>query len=312
MLDALSRLLALYPVHVVLDYRCRLGAPWRLDEPAVGSGVAPYHLIVDGDAWLGVGDEEEVLLHAGDIVVLPHGTAHSLRMQHGAALQPAQSPQPPHIAPGPQVVRKMINDAAGPATDILCGRFVADKSAPHALLNMLPPLILIRTAGRPELAAMRTLITLLRDETETIQPGAEAVASHLASALFSMVIRAWLQQKTGASGLFALLADHRLPNALKVMLSEPAGDWTVETLAHACHVSRATFARLFRQCSGATPGEILARTRMAQAAQWLAQGRRSTVEIGEAVGYKSEAAFNRMFKRTFGVGPGQYRRMQRK
>lgn len=307
-MDVLSRLLTLYPIQVVLDYRCRLGAPWRLDEPAVAFGMAPYHLIVEGNAWLDIAGEPSIALHAGDIVMLPHGHAHCLRMEDGDGALP----QSPRVAPGPRVVRKIINDEPGPASDILCGRFVAGEKAALALLGTLPPLILIRTAGCAELAAMRTLITMLRDEAEAMQPGASAVASHLASALFSMVIRAWLQQKAGATGLLALLDDHRLHNALKAMLAEPARAWSVEELARTCHVSRATFARLFRQCSGTTPGEILLLTRMAQAAQWLAQGERSTAEISEAVGYKSEAAFHRVFKQSFGVGPGQYRRTKRK
>jgi len=209
------------------------------------------------------------------------------------------------------VVQVQSNDGTGPTSDILCGQFHFDAGASHALVDALPQLILVRTAGRPEFASLQALMTMLRFETEEMRPGASTVVAQLASALFAMVMRAWLEQADSIPGLFALLAQPRLQTALHAMLEKPAEPWSVEQLAELCHMSRATFARLFREAAGATPGEILMRTRMTQAAQWLRQGRQSVAAIGEAVGYQSEAAFNRVFKRCFGVGPGQYRRAGR-
>jgi AraC family transcriptional regulator, activator of mtrCDE len=304
-MDALSRLLALYPVRTALDIRCHFGAPWRLEEAAVESGIAPYHLIVAGTAWLDVAGQRELALQAGDIVVLPHGSAHSLHTGRGEPVAPVRELEQTAL------VRVKGNDGTGPATDILCGQFHFDAGPSNALLKALPALIVVRTAGRADFAGLQALIAMLRGEAEAMRPGASAVVGPLASALFALLMRAWLEQADAVPGLFAVLAQPRLQAALHAMLAQPAHPWSVAQLAERCHMSRATFARLFREAAGATPGEVLMRTRMAQAAQWLSQGRQAVPAIGEAVGYQSEAAFNRVFKRCFGVGPGGYRRAAR-
>ncbi|MEB0163756.1 AraC family transcriptional regulator [Glaciimonas sp. CA11.2] len=171
--------------------------------------------------------------------------------------------------------------------------------------------MMVRTAGRSDFAGLQALMTMLRVETEAMRPGANAVIAQLSSALFALVIRAWLEQAGTMPGLFAVLAERRLQAALQAMLAAPEKPWSLQDMAAACHMSRATFARLFRSVAGTTPATMLMQTRMAQAALWLAQGKRSVGDIGEAVGYQSEAAFNRVFKRCFGVGPGQYRRSAR-
>lgn len=304
-MDALSRLLALYPVRTALDIRCHFGAPWRLDEAAVESGVAPYHMIVAGDAWLTLAGQAPQALQQGDIVVLPQGSAHSLHTESSAAAGPIRV-----LAPA-QAVAFMGNDGAGPVSDILCGQFHFESAAAGALLAGLPQVLVVRTSGREDFTGLRALMTMLRFETEVLRPGASAVVSQLSSALFALLMRAWLEQAENVGGLFALLAEPRLQAALQQMLAQPGEPWSLAQLAQACHMSRATFARLFRQAAGTTPGEVLLHTRMAQAAQWLAHGTRPVAVIGEAVGYQSEAAFNRVFKRSFGVGPGQYRRRAR-
>jgi len=134
------------------------------------------------------------------------------------------------------------------------------------------------------------------------------VVSQLASALFALLMRAWLEQAAAMPGLFALLAEQRLQAALQAMLAEPERPWTLEELAGLCHMSRATFARVFGKAAGDTPAAVLTQTRMAKAASLLAQGRLPVGQIAEQVGYQSEAAFNRIFKRRYGIGPGAYRR----
>jgi AraC family transcriptional activator of mtrCDE len=108
-----------------------------------------------------------------------------------------------------------------------------------------------------------------------------------------------------------VLADRRLGSALQKMLEAPERSWLVQDLAAACHMSRATFARVFGQLCGMTPADALTQLRMARAARVLTQGEHAMGDVAAAVGYQSEAAFNRMFKRTYGVGPGGYRRALR-
>jgi AraC family transcriptional activator of mtrCDE len=237
--------------------------------------------------------------------VFPKGNAHRLHTGDADHYSPLRD------LPGDHPVQLKSNDGMGPATDILCGQFIFDRDASSALLATLPESILVRTAGRPDFAGLNALLSMLRFETDGMRPGASAVVSQLSSALFALLIRAWLEQAAATPGIFALLAERRLQPALQAILDAPEKNWTLSDMAATCHMSRATFARLFHQIAAATPAKFLMQTRMAQAASWLVDGKRSVAAIGEAVGYQSEAAFNRVFKRCFGIGPGQYRRTAR-
>ncbi|MES2068742.1 MAG: AraC family transcriptional regulator [Pseudomonadota bacterium] len=310
-MDALSRLLSLYPLRTALDVRCHFRAPWVLEEEAAAPGIAPYHLIVAGSAWLDAAGEKGLALQAGDIIVFPKGSAHRLHIDGDGDGDGDGELTPLRDLEGPQVVRLRGNDGNGPVTGILCGEFKFEPGASNVLLNALPAIVLVRTAGRPDFVGLQALMTMLRVETEAMRPGASAVVSQLSSALFALVIRAWLEQADSRSGLLAVLAEERLQALMQAMLAAPEQAWTLQDMATACHMSRATFARLFRSAAGMTPATLLMQTRMAQAALWLAQGKRTVGEIGEAVGYQSEAAFNRVFKKNFGIGPGQYRRNAR-
>jgi AraC family transcriptional activator of mtrCDE len=296
-------LLSLYPVHTALDVRCHFGAPWVLEHESAEYGVAPYHMIVSGSGRLEVGDQKAILLRAGDIILFPKGTAHRLYADEAQGT-PAASRQ----ASGEHVLPLLYNEGSGPVTDILCGEIVFGQGASNALLAALPELIHVRTEGRADFAALQNLIGMLRAEAETVRPGARAVVSQLASAMFALLMRAWMEQVSSTPGLFALLAEPRLQAALQGILTAPARPWQLVELAEVCNMSRATFARLFQKTAGATPAVFLTQTRMAKAAALLAEGRLPVGQIGEQVGYQSEAAFNRVFKRFYGVGPGAYRR----
>jgi len=297
-MDTLSRLLSLYPVQTALDVRCRFGAPWVLDHERAPAGVAPYHVIVRGTALAKGAGARDLPLQAGDIIVFPHGGAHRLHIGD------ARQAQAPRATRG--LLRYVRNRGSGPQTDILCGefRFAADGAG---LLAALPPLLVVRTTDRTDARSLRELIAMLQAEAEAPRGGSAAIVRQLSSALFALLIRAWLEQAMTTPGLFGVLAERRLQAALNGMLAAPERAWTLEDLAAACHMSRATFARLFKQAADATPAAVLAGLRMARAAQLLEQGR-AVGAVGEAVGYQSEAAFNRAFKRQYGMGPGAYRR----
>jgi AraC family transcriptional activator of mtrCDE len=293
-MDPLSHLLSLYPVRTALDVRCRFGAPWVLDHDGAPHGVAPYHLIVRGEA-----QADGQTLQTGDIIVFPHGHAHRLHIG-----DPAQA-SPTHSTPG--LLRFEGNDGDGPQTDILCGEFRFDAAGSSGLLAALPDVLVVRTAGRPDAQSLRHLLRMLQEEAETPRGGSAAIIRQLASALFALLIRTWLEQALTVPGLFGVLAERRLQAAINGMLSAPEKPWTVEDLADASHMSRATFARLFKQAANATPADVLTQLRMARAARLLDDGQAAGA-VGEAVGYQSEAAFNRAFKRQYGIGPGAYRK----
>jgi AraC family transcriptional activator of mtrCDE len=303
-MDALSRLLALCPVTTRLDLRCELAAPWVLDEPPAAPGSAPFHVIVTGGARVEAAGGAPVDLAAGDVVVFPRGGAHRLHAGVGEAGNPVVE-----MAPDGPLRRKGNAHVGGEgeACAILCGSFVFDDGARTVLVRALPPMLVVRASRAEAFPALLALVTLLQHETATLRPGSAAVASRLSGALFALILRGWLANGDTVPGLFAALADRRLGNAVAAMLEAPERAWLVADLARACHMSRATFARLFTRACRVAPAALLAQLRMAHAARLL-QGGMPVAGAAQAAGYASEAAFQRVFKRHHGIGPGGYRR----
>ncbi|WP_343652586.1 AraC family transcriptional regulator [Herbaspirillum sp.] len=314
-MDALSRLLSLHPVRADLDIRCRFGQPWNLPNPALPAGVAPYHFILEGRAQLQLPDGAPLSLQAGDLVILTRGAAHDL------FIAPAAEASAVRLGETAAPVTLHVNDEEGggsqPLSDFLCGQFHFDAPHSNALMHALPEVLLVRSAELPDADGLRTLATLLRHECGgadgrgELRAGAQAVVAGLAAALFGLAVRAWLAGGGPQPGLLALLAHPALQSAMQAMLESPEEDWPLPRLAGLCHMSRATFVRRFQEVGGATPGEVLQQLRMARAARLLSYSKMGTAQIGEAVGYQSEAAFNRVFKKYSGLGPGAYRRRSR-
>src|SRR5471032_2894711 len=185
-MDALSRLLTLYPLRTALDVRCQFGAPWLLEHEGSASGIAPYHVVVRGSASVDAGAARGLALAAGDIVVFPHGSAHRLYIDNDGG---TETPLPLVPVAGHHVVALMSNHGPGAATDVLCGEFRFASDANAGLLAALPPVIIVRTADRPEAAGLHHLLAMLQIETETPKPGASArVASRPAASARRWVI----------------------------------------------------------------------------------------------------------------------------
>jgi AraC family transcriptional regulator, activator of mtrCDE len=304
-MDALSHFLALFAPGGSLDVRCHLNAPWELDHQREAAGVASYHVVAAGEARLEMAGHAPLALRAGDIVVFPRGSAHRLRAGAGAPL-PIRTAS--HEGAAGASVRVKSNAGDGASCDILCGRFVFDDAAGRALLDALPEMLLVRSADKPEFCNLRALTAMLRSETDAMRPGGAMLVSQLSSVMFGLLIRAWTDDTHALQGMLGALAERRLQPALLGMFADPARQWTLDDMARACHMSRATFVRLFQQASGTGAAQMLLQIRMANAARWLARGERSIAAVALAAGYQSEAAFARAFKRHAGVGPGAYRR----
>lgn len=311
-MDVLSQFLSLYTPQGSLDARCDLSAPWTLDHHTEAPGVASWHVIVSGGATLLVAGRAPVALAAGDIVVLPRGCAHRLLATH-AGIEATAAGAVRAIAAdqaGLPVTLK-TNDGAGAGTDILCGRFQFTQPAGQPLFAAMPQLLVVSTAGREEFAGLQALGAMLRAESAQMRPGAQLLVAQLSSVLFALLVRAWTEQAGLSHGMLGVLAEPRLQPALLGMFADMARPWTLNDMARSCHMSRATFVRLFQQAAQASPAATLQQIRMARAAYWLSHDNRPVIGISEAVGYQSEAAFSRAFKKSFGVSPGQYRRQFR-
>jgi AraC family transcriptional activator of mtrCDE len=309
--DWLSRLLDMMPVSGHLDLRCFYGAPWRIDADHGEAGEMPYHVVVGGSAVLeGLGSRRRRHLSAGDILVLPHGSAHILHDGSGAPPAPARNRATPSL-----IISE--NAGTGERLDMLCGRFVL--SPPHHRLwrTYLPTIVIVSAADRsastakPGTAAqLAGLVGLMRSESADEQLGARAMLNALSTAMFALTLRLASELAEAPAGLLALAGHPRLAPALGALFHEPDRSWSLPELARLSHMSRATIARHFQQRLGRTANDLLTDIRMTLAANKLRQSSVSTAAVATAVGYQSEAAFQRVFKRRMGVTPAQWRRAE--
>ena len=307
-MDALSQLVTLLDPRGRMELRCLFGAAFAAPHDPVGPWRAPFHVVLSGSCELWLPEQDRtVLLRPGTLLVLPRGDAHTLRAHDPA--QASRAGAPIRTQAGPLVdLKTNVRDPARAEIEILCGEFEFRGRRRSALLEALPDGLAIEFGERPEFAWLEGLVRMMAHEIEQQQAGAAAIVAELSGALFTLAVRAHLDVHPEQRGVLGLMRSERLAPALAAMLGEPGHAWTVASLAERCRLSRASFARLFARQAGSAPLELLTTLRMELAARLLAQGTQDTATIGEAVGYRSEAAFNRAFARHAGATPGRFRR----
>ena len=260
-----------------------------------GDGQASFHLIGHGHCWLHTRTHPPVRLGAGDLVVMPQDDWHMLTASE---------------APPKSEAMVMPREGEGPFSTMLCGHFDFDSGRRNPILEALPHLLIIRHDEAGE--RLKHLSRLMLIEVETHDPGHAPVLNRLADTLFVMVVRHYIFfSGEEQSGLIAALADPRLRKALDAMHQRPAENWTLERLAGEAAMSRSVFAQRFSEVVGSTPIDYLTRWRMVQAERMLRDPRASVAGVMEEVGYQTEAAFRKAFKRVLCYGPGKLRRPSR-
>ena len=298
-MNAIDTLIALANLRGSLDLRCQFQGDWALDHAPENLGVAPYHIVLSGTCRAELSGGQYVTLEEGDILLMPGGGTHLLRSQ-GARIRPMQ---PRVIDGGVLTVHRLGGEQ--PDVDMLCGSFHYNRQS--LLFDALPDYLVVSSRqwqGDGQLAA---LIALLRSEADGQQVGARSFINALSSALFTLILRSWLSDQAPGAGTFALLADKRLSKAWQAMLAEPGHEWTIDGLASAASMSRATFMRAFVKVAGVSPWVLLTQLRMEMAFNLLRQSRLSLIDIAAQVGYQSQAAFSKKFKDTYGQAPGRMR-----
>ena len=299
-MDPLDDVFAAMRVRSALYARLEARAPWGVS--LAGGESARFGLVVRGSCLLEVpGVAEPVALAAGDCYVLAHGTPYVLR----------DHPDTPTVSCA-SVVRDRIGGVValggtGTAASVICGWFHFDLRAARPLLDLLPVLLHVKMEQARAIALQGTL-QLLAMETGEPGLGSGLLVSRLADIVFVQAVRAHVaaegRQQTGWLGA---LADARIGTALRAMHKDMARGWTVETLASAASLSRSAFAQRFRERVGQAPLEYLTHWRMFKAGNMLGQGHAPVGAIAGAVGYESEAAFSKAFKRTMGMAPRAWR-----
>ena len=307
-MDWLSRLFEVMPVRGRLDLRCVYGAPWRIEQGPGESNEIPYHAVLAGSATLDDSAGGRPLqLAPGDILLLPGNPRHVMHDGSGATPLAARNRASLNFTISE-------NPGSGARLDLLCGHFAIAQPHDRLLRSYLPPRLIVHAgadAGGSDTAGqLAGLVALMRSESAADRLGGRAMLNALSSAMFALVLRLASLADDAPRGLLALAGHPRLAPAVAALFNQPARPWSLPELARLCGMSRATLARQFQEKLGRSAADLLTDIRMALAANELKKPSLSTAAVAEAVGYQSEAAFQRAFKSHMCVTPAQWRKSQ--
>jgi AraC-like DNA-binding protein len=300
---------ALHSLRMSGAFYCRseFTEPWGLTLPPL-PGYLWFHVVTSGRVSLDLGDGELTTLHGGDLALVTQGTGHRL----------CSDP----TAPAPGILdlpRDEISDryevlhhgGGGTLTRMMCGAVRFDHPAARNLVGVLPEIIYVDAVSAPDVVWMQGTLALIAAETRHQRPGGEAVITRLADVLIIQAIRWWLETDPSArAGWLGALRDEQIGRALSLIHGDPARAWTVAALADELPLSRSAFAARFTELVGEPVMQYVTRWRMRVAVNALEDDGATVAELANRLGYRSEAAFARAFKRVVGVAPGSIRRQR--
>jgi AraC-like DNA-binding protein len=303
--DLLSEVLQDFRITANSYGRCELAHPWGISFAP--QSEARFHFVVSGGCWLRASKRGWQPLHAGDIVLLPRGAGHALASDARGSLRPLEELPLEEI--GERTYALQAGGSGAPTVLVCCSVGFAAPAA-HPLLELMPPLLLLR-GGAASDPVLPTLLDAMASEALERRVGAATLMARLADVIILRVIRAWVESRAAdAEGWLAAMRDERIGRALAAIHRKPGEPWSVESLAAVAGVSRSIFAERFAKLVGMPPARYVARWRMHVASGWLQNERASVAEVAARLGYESEAAFSRAFKRFVGVPPSALRRSE--
>jgi AraC-like DNA-binding protein len=301
-MDPLSHILTSVRVNSSDCVRLEFGGNWgfRFD----GYEHAHFGVLSEGSCWLSTLDAARpIALRTGDCWLLPRGETHVLRSRPRARIRPYDE------------VRSLKKNghlryavSEGPVTTIIVGNFTLDRHAGKWLTDLLPSLIAFRMDQENPSTSMQAILQILARECQDRNMGSTLITSRLADILFVQAVRAYVDEsRDDAAGWLRALADERLSAALGIAHGAVEKRWTVASLAAVAGISRSGFASRFKDVLGETPIDYLTRLRMYKAAQFLRENDTKLAKVASLVGYESEAAFSKAFKKAIGMAPGRYK-----
>jgi AraC-like DNA-binding protein len=322
--DPLSDVLKTVRLRGAVFFMLESSAPWANGMPD-GATLAPilvpraqqiisFHVITHGACWGGLLDGPQVRLEAGDVIVFPRGDGYFMSFTR-------QQPTPPDVDQAFGFMRGMssgqlpfsISFGGGGAERVgaVCGFLGCDVRPFNPLFATLPRLLHIKGAARGEDDRLSRLMELTLTESRDENPGAESVRLRLSELMFVEVIRRHVSAlPPEQAGWLAGVRDEHVGRALGLLHERPAHPWTLDELATGVGLSRSVFADRFARLVGEPPMQYLTRWRMQMAARLLSDGSAKVAAIAVEVGYDSEAAFSRAFKKIAGVSPAAWRQQR--
>jgi AraC-like DNA-binding protein len=296
-----------YPVEAAEPWSVEVGAARELSPRIMPAAehLISYHILTEGRCYGGLVGEEQVELVPGDVIVFPHGDAYVMSSGRGVRIGPDVNTSAP--ARYPHTV--LLGDQGPRVTSFVCGFLGCDRLPFNPLLAALPRRMHMR--GMPN-AWFGGFTRQLSEESRLGRPGADCVLTRLAEMMFIEVLRRYLDDlPPGQTGWLAGLRDEVVGRVLALLHARPGHPWTLAELARDAASSRSSLAKRFALLVGQPPMQYLTQWRMQVAANLLGQGGAKVATIGAEVGYDSEAAFSRAFKRATGLAPGAWREVRR-
>jgi AraC-like DNA-binding protein len=314
-MDPLSDLLRVVRLDGAYFYAVEAAEPWSVEAVAArelsprimpaAEHLISYHILTEGRCYGGLVGEEQVELAPGDVIVFPHGDPHVMSSGRGVRIGPDVNTSAP--ARYPHTV--LLGDQGPRATSFLCGFLACDRLPFNPLLAALPRRMHVRGLSS---VWHGSFARQLAEESRLGRAGADCVLTRLAELMFIEVLRRYLDDlPPGQTGWLAGLRDEVVGRALTLLHGDPGRPWTLGELAREAASSRTSLARRFALLVGQPPMQYLAQWRMQVAASRLVQSGAKLAAIAAEVGYDSEAAFSRAFKKAAGVAPGAWREVRR-
>ena len=308
-MDLLSDILSCLRLTGTLYFRTSFTAPWSIQVPAF-ENVARFHFAHRGRCLVRIGDDgPRVELAQGDLVIITRGAAHLLFADPASEHQPVQLDDVLEASGFSGDGALVYGDSgSGHDTQLVCGHFAFDADASHPVIDALPAHIHIRDYGEAAGTWMEQTLRVIGAEAGRGDMGSDLIALKLSEIVFAQALRTYLLAEGADRPGLAGLADPALARAIAAVHRDPARDWSLEDLAAEAAQSRTTFVTRFSQRMAMTPFAYLTHWRMQIARRRLAAEGAAIIDVAESVGYGSEAAFGRVFKKHFGVTPARYRR----
>lgn len=314
-MDALSDILRLVRLKGGLFLHAEFTAPWCVHSQVTPEDCGPllqgaehlvlYHYVVAGRLTARVPGGQPVDVEAGEVIIFPHNSPHLL----GSRLDLPPVPSRDVVRATPEGLWLIRHGGGGAETRIVCGFLGCDRLEDNPLAASMPPVLCFDTRQGSTGAWMRSSLEFAADEIAARRAGSETVLAKLSELLFVEALRRYVEGlPEEQTGWLAGLKDPYVSRALSLLHGQIAQDWTVDQLGREVGLSRSALADRFTRLIGEPPMRYLARWRIQVAAHSLRNSDTSLARIAEQVGYESEAAFNRAFKRSFGVPPATWRR----
>ena len=314
-MDPLSDLLRVVRLDGAFFYAVEAAEPWSAETVAAqelsprimpaAEHLISYHVLTEGRCYGGLVGEEQVELLPGDVIVFPHGDAHV--MSSGRGIRVGRDVY--SAAPASYPFTLYLGDQGPRVTSFVCGFLGCDRRPFNPLLAALPRRMHMRGMSNAGLGGFTGQLT---EESRLGRAGADTVLTRLAEVMFIEVLRRYLEElPPGQTGWLAGLRDEVVGRALTLLHGHLSRPWTLADLAREAASSRSSLAKRFAELVGQPPMQYLTQWRMQVAANLLAQSGAKVATIGAQVGYDSEAAFSRAFKKATGLAPGAWRETRR-